>query len=81
MKGRESVPARDVRYECPVCCRVAPWTDGRSVAAGDEADEFWCQTCGAESPLSACGKAYILGDDEFVTRDDTFGTGLDTWDF
>jgi hypothetical protein len=41
-------------YECPQCSRVAAWTDGRMVSAGDEVDEFWCQTCGAEVPLSAC---------------------------
>lgn len=41
-------------YECPQCCRIAPWTDGRKVSAGDEQDEFWCQTCGAEVPLTAC---------------------------
>jgi hypothetical protein len=42
-------------YECPSCCRVAPWLNGRSTKAGDDADEFWCQTCGTESPISACG--------------------------
>jgi hypothetical protein len=41
-------------YECPQCDRVAAWTDGRKVSAGDEADEFWCQTCGAEVPLESC---------------------------
>lgn len=41
-------------YECPQCCRVSPWTDGRSIRAGDDVDEFWCPTCGAESPLAAC---------------------------
>jgi hypothetical protein len=41
-------------YECPQCCRVAPWTDGRKVSAGDEQDEFWCQTCGAEVLITAC---------------------------
>ncbi len=35
-------------YECPQCSRVAPWTDGRKISTGDETDEFWCQTCGAE---------------------------------
>jgi predicted RNA-binding Zn-ribbon protein involved in translation (DUF1610 family) len=47
-------------YECPQCCRVAPWTDGRSVKAGDEVDEYWCQTCGAEVPLAACAKTELL---------------------
>ncbi|MFI8191380.1 hypothetical protein ACIF8T_21595 [Streptomyces sp. NPDC085946] len=47
-------------YECPQCCRVAPWTDGRSRAAGDEVDEFWCQTCGAEVPITACAKTELL---------------------
>jgi hypothetical protein len=41
-------------YECPQCSHVAAWTDGRMVSAGDEADEFWCQTCGAEVPLGSC---------------------------
>lgn len=41
-------------YECPQCCRVSPWTNGRSVRAGDDVDEFWCPTCGTESPLVAC---------------------------
>lgn len=38
-------------YECPVCYRWAPWTDGTVKAVGDERDEFWCQTCGEETPL------------------------------
>jgi hypothetical protein len=41
-------------YECPQCFLVRPWTDGQSKATGDETDEYWCQMCGAESPLSAC---------------------------
>jgi predicted RNA-binding Zn-ribbon protein involved in translation (DUF1610 family) len=41
-------------FECPRCGRQGPWTNGRSVEAGDEVDEYWCQVCGAESPLSAC---------------------------
>ncbi|PBC72352.1 MULTISPECIES: hypothetical protein [unclassified Streptomyces] len=45
---------RQTLYECPQCSRVAAWTDGRKVSAGDEVDEFWCQTCGAEVPLSGC---------------------------
>lgn len=40
-------------YRCPRCDRVAPWTDGQSREAGDETDEIWCQTCGAETPLPA----------------------------
>ncbi len=47
-------------YRCPTCDRWAPWTDGMSVEAGDEHDEFWCQTCGAETPLSACGSRPTL---------------------
>ena len=47
-------------YECPSCCRVAPWTDGRMRKAGDPEDEFWCQTCGAQTPLSACARADFL---------------------
>lgn len=41
-------------YECPECFRVAPWTDGTVAEMGDERDEFWCQTCGAETPLARC---------------------------
>lgn len=41
-------------YECPSCCRWASWTNGRSIGAGDEVEEFWCQVCGTESPLVAC---------------------------
>jgi protein gp37 len=41
-------------YQCPQCDRSAAWTDGRSLAAGDEVDEYWCQTCGAETPLVGC---------------------------
>lgn len=41
-------------YRCPVCEHAAPWTDGTIRAAGDPESEFWCQTCGAESPLSSC---------------------------
>jgi hypothetical protein len=40
-----------IKYECPKCCRVAEWTDGTVKAMGDERDEFWCQFCGAETPL------------------------------
>jgi hypothetical protein len=47
-------------YECPQCFRVAPWTDGRSVKAGDEVDEYWCQTCGAEVPVAACKRTELL---------------------
>lgn len=46
--SREPVPTL---YRCPRCYRVSQWTDGTSVAAGDERDEFWCQTCGKETPL------------------------------
>lgn len=41
-------------YECPQCSRAAQWTNGRSVKAGDDVDEFWCQTCGSEIPLATC---------------------------
>jgi hypothetical protein len=39
----------EVDYECPRCFRVAPWTDGI-----ENVPEFWCQTCGAETPLNDC---------------------------
>ncbi|GHC37186.1 MULTISPECIES: hypothetical protein [Streptomyces rochei group] len=41
-------------YECPECSRVGAWSDGRKVSLGDEVDEYWCQTCGAEVPISSC---------------------------
>lgn len=41
-------------YECPVCYRIAPWTDGTVKADGDERDEYWCQTCGAVTALENC---------------------------
>jgi hypothetical protein len=46
----------DTKYECPVCLTVAEWTDGTTVEAGQERDEFWCQTCGNETPLDQCAK-------------------------
>lgn len=39
-------------YQCPTCARWAPWTDGELAADCGE-DWFWCQTCSAETPLSA----------------------------
>ena len=50
-------------FQCPRCERWAIWTDGKSTAAGDETDEFWCQTCGEESPLSVCAKREQQEDD------------------
>ncbi|MGW0656457.1 hypothetical protein ACWD4T_48340 [Streptomyces umbrinus] len=47
-------------YECPQCSRMAPWTDGRMRTCGDPEDEFWCQTCGAETPLSTCARTELL---------------------
>jgi len=46
--------AKWLTYGCPQCERHGAWTDGRSARAGDEVDEYWCQTCGAEAPLTAC---------------------------
>ena len=43
------------RYRCPRCSTVARWTDE---------DEFWCQTCGAETPMSALT---AIDEDEEVT--------------
>lgn len=45
-----------VRYVCPACFRAAPWADGMSKKSGDDRDEFWCPTCGTESPLQDCEK-------------------------
>jgi predicted RNA-binding Zn-ribbon protein involved in translation (DUF1610 family) len=53
-------PESNSLYECPECCRVAPWTDGRMRKHGDPVDEFWCQTCGAEVPLSSCAKTALV---------------------
>jgi hypothetical protein len=39
-------------FTCPQCDEPAKWTDGRSLRAGDEVNEFWCTRCGAETPLS-----------------------------
>lgn len=50
----DRVQAWSTLYECRSCYRVALWTDGRKTALGDETDEFWCQACGDEVPLSAC---------------------------
>jgi predicted RNA-binding Zn-ribbon protein involved in translation (DUF1610 family) len=53
-------PESNTLYECPQCCRVAPWTDGRGVKHGDLLDEYWCQHCGVEVPVSACAKTVLL---------------------
>jgi len=54
-------------YQCPRCDRVAPWTDGQSREAGDGTDEFWCQTCGAETPLTATPSLAELGASDWVS--------------
>jgi protein gp37 len=41
-------------FECSVCCRSGLWNNGRSIAAGDEVNEYWCQVCGAEVPIEGC---------------------------
>src|SRR5690606_3134394 len=45
--------ARWLVYGCSACGRSGAWTDGRAVRLGDDVDEYWCQTCGAETPLPA----------------------------
>lgn len=45
--------------QCDACQYESPWTDGRSRAAGDEVDEFWCQVCGHENPLNDEGQPYM----------------------
>ncbi len=59
------------RYRCPQCSTVARWTDGviagfDTAMSGEPAseDEFWCQTCGAETPMSALT---AIDEDEEVT--------------
>lgn len=44
----------DTEYECPMCKVWARWTNGRSLAAGDMADELSCQSCGATVYLATC---------------------------
>ena len=39
-------------FECPYCARSGRWTDGQDKALGGEVNEYWCQVCGEESPLS-----------------------------
>lgn len=46
--------ARWLVYGCPACGQSGAWTDGRAIRLGDDVDEYWCQTCGAETPMSAC---------------------------
>lgn len=41
-------------FRCPKCQQVGRYTDGTSVELGDEADEYWCQVCGAQVPLHEC---------------------------
>lgn len=48
-----------IGYECPICLRSAAWTDGTVKALGDPRDEFWCQTCGEETPLEDCREVVI----------------------
>lgn len=55
----ETNPGPDTEYECPTCCRWAPWTDGSMRSAGDPVDEFWCQNCGQETLLSACASRVV----------------------
>ncbi|MFG3340559.1 DUF433 domain-containing protein [Glycomyces sp. NPDC048151] len=40
-----------VEYCCPQCDRWAEWTDGLQASDGEDLDEFWCQTCGAQTSL------------------------------
>jgi hypothetical protein len=43
-------------FQCPACETWALWTDGQMAEDGDGPDEFWCQTCGAESLLRNCAR-------------------------
>jgi len=50
--GTPHAPAEDAReYRCPQCSRWGKWTDGVEESDDDTPDEFWCQTCGAETPI------------------------------
>lgn len=44
----------ELRYRCPKCSKVGEWTNGTSTELGDDADEYWCQACGAQVPLYSC---------------------------
>lgn len=57
--------AASTEFECPMCNRWAAWTNGRSLAAGDPVDEFWCQSCGTTVNLSTCTprRANAVGSD------------------
>lgn len=61
---------RHLTYRCPGCDHIAPWTDGTSRAAGDAADEFWCRTCGRETPLASCDRQmhWVIGGGESGPR-------------
>lgn len=41
------------QLRCPSCHTWGTWTNGRSTAAGDPVDEYWCP-CGAATPLARC---------------------------
>lgn len=47
-----------VEYCCPMCHRWAEWTDGLEDSDDGEPDEFWCQTCGAETLVSGMTSRY-----------------------
>lgn len=40
-------------YRCPNCDRWALWTDGIEESDDEGPSEFWCQTCGDETPLES----------------------------
>jgi predicted RNA-binding Zn-ribbon protein involved in translation (DUF1610 family) len=46
----DPTPAEALEYRCPQCDRWAKWTDGE-LAASEGRSAFWCQTCGAETPI------------------------------
>lgn len=51
--GMPHTPAQEAReYRCPNCDRWAEWTDGIEESDDEGPDEFWCQTCGDETPLA-----------------------------
>ncbi len=49
-----------VEYHCPECNRWSEWTDGIEGCDDDEdaGDEFWCQTCGAQTPVDSMSSRY-----------------------
>lgn len=57
MRGRGLDVMRPM-FVCPMCQRAGEWTDGTVKKSGDQRDEYWCQTCGAQTPLAWCERVF-----------------------